>query len=149
MEQRLSIVTLGVNDLACERAFYEGVLGWRPIDDNEQIAFYNVGSLMLALYPNDELADDIDPSGETKNTWPFRNGYRGFTLAYNVGSDLEVDALFVDLKECGVEILKEPHHTDWGGYSGYFADPEGNPWEVANNPFWPNDENGRPITPGG
>lgn len=153
MDQRLSIITLGVHDLAAARAFYQGVLGWQPTDETPGISFYNVGSMLLALYPSHELAEDIgiepqrsDPQ-ESDSGSP-RNPYQGFTLALTLASREEVDALFAELKSKDVTILKEPQAVFWGGYSGYFADPDGNAWEVAHNPFWEVGEDGRPIAPG-
>lgn len=148
MDQRLSIITLGVHDLAKARAFYEGILGWHPTGDDAAIAFYNVGSMMLALYPSHELAEDIGIAPNGSHVDPQSNSYRGFTLALTLASPDQVDALFAELKSKGVSILKEPQPVFWGGYSGYFADPEGNAWEVAHNPFWEVGENGRPIAPG-
>jgi uncharacterized protein len=141
MEQRVRIVTIGVADLARSRAFYNKVLGWKTIDDNEQIAFYKVGSILLALYPNEALAADISPEIDASKTTPsgdVSNGYCGFTIAHNLDTREAVDACFAKLRAAGVAILKEPHEVFWGGYSGYFADPDGNPWEVAcGNPEVP------------
>ncbi len=145
MKQRMSIVTVGVSDLARSKRFYSDALGWKPVDETDEIAFYNVGSIWLALHPNSALADDVGQTIDAVAT-PV-GGYRGFTLAQNLGSRAEVDALFVSLSSAGVTILKEPHEVFWGGYSGYFADPDGNPWEVAHNPFWENDESGTPVVP--
>ena len=145
MEQRLSIVTVGVSDLERSKRFYSEVLGWKPVDGDNEIAFYNVGSVWLALYPNVALAQDVNPAIDAAGNQS--GGYRGFTLAQNLGSRAEVDALFVSLSSAGVTILKEPCEVFWGGYSGYFADPDGNPWEVAYNPYWENDETGTPVLP--
>jgi uncharacterized protein len=145
MEQRMSIVTVGVSDLTRSKRFYSEVLGWKPVDGDNEIAFYNVGSIWLALYPNSSLANDVNPSIDAAETPS--GGFRGFTLSQNLGSRAEVDALFATLSSAGVTILKEPHEVFWGGYSGYFADPDGNPWEVAHNPYWENDETGTPVLP--
>jgi uncharacterized protein len=143
MDQRLSIITLGVKDLAASRRFYEEVLGWKRNNHEEQIAFYNVGSLVLALYPDDLLADDMD----APRVDPSDRAYRGFTLALTMGTPEEVDELFARLRSHNVTILKEPHKAFWGGYSGYFADNDGHPWEVAHNPYWKVGPDGKPITP--
>lgn len=143
MEQRLSVITLGVGDLERARAFYEGTLGWTPTGEAESLAFYNVGGFILALYPHEELASDMGPRGPAP-----AGPYRGFTLALNLGSRAEVDLLFAELKARGVQVIKPPEDAFWGGYSGYFTDVEGNAWEVAHNPFWTLDQRGRPIAPG-
>jgi catechol 2,3-dioxygenase-like lactoylglutathione lyase family enzyme len=139
LQQRLSIITLGVRDLAASRRFYVETLGLTPEDDNEQIVFFQMGGYALALFDIERLAEDISPAAKP----PERRGYNGFTLAYNLGSIEEVDALFAQLEAAGVEILKRPEKVFWGGYSGYFADPDGHPWEVAFNPFVVIDEKGR------
>lgn len=130
MKQKLSLVSLGVNNLPATRQFYEETLGFVPHEaSNENITFYEVGErLLLGLYPREKLAEDatILPDG---------SGFPGFTLAHNEPSGEAVDALFAELKEKGVHIVKEPQSTDWGGYSGYFSDPDGYLWEVAHNPF--------------
>lgn len=136
MDQHLHIVTLGVTDLATSNKFYRETLGWKPASaSNDGITFFQAGGIVLALFPRAELAKDalVEPEG---------NGFSGFTLAYNAQSESEVDKIITDLKSKGVKILKEPQKVFWGGYSSYFADPDGNCWEVAYNPFFPFDENG-------
>ena len=136
MKQHLHIVTLGVRDLEASRTFYAETLGWKSSSaSNEGITFFQGGGIVLALFPREELAKDalIDAEG---------NGFAGFTLAYNAQSEAEVDEIIADLKSKGVRILKEPQKVFWGGYSSYFADPDGNCWEVAYNPFFAFDENG-------
>jgi uncharacterized protein len=130
MDQRLSLITLGVSDLEASRRFYADVLGWIPESDQGSIIFYEMGGFQLALYPHDALADDI-PALHEEPLSP----YHGFTLAYCVNSREEVDSLFADLKAKGATIAKEPEDAFWGGYSGYFLDPDGHAWEVAHNPF--------------
>ena len=130
MEQRLSIVTLGVSDLARSREFYER-LGWRrSMANSEGIVFFQAGGMALALYPRQELAKDanVDASGD---------GFRGFSLAFNARNREEVDAVLTEAKNVGAKILKPAQEAFWGGYSGYFADPDGFLWEVAWNPFFP------------
>lgn len=128
MKQKLSIVTLGVTDLAVSRAFYEEKLGLTPVSEDEGIAFYDMGGTWLGLYNREELAKDAKVS-------PEGSGFRGVSLAHNEPSKEAVDAVFAELREKGVEIVKEPEEVFWGGYSGYFADPDGHLWEVAYNPF--------------
>lgn len=141
MEQRLSMVTLGVADLARARAFYEQVVGWRAADGPPGIAFFDLGGIVFSLYPHGELAKDMTAeSGD-----PAASVYRGFALAHNVASKEEVDAIFARLKERGATILKDPEQVFWGGYSGYFADPDGHAWEVAYNPHWTVTEDGGVI----
>ena len=128
MEQRVSLVTLGVRNLARARAFYEG-LGWTtgagPDDD---VVFFQVGGMILALWSRDQLAED--------STVTDSGGWGGVTLAYNVSSPEEVDAAIEEARTAGGKIGREPAATFWGGYSGVFIDPEGHPWEVAHNPRW-------------
>ncbi len=129
MEQRLTFVTLGVNDLNKSADFYENKFGWKRSEmSSENIIFYQLNGIFLALYPRIDLADDatVDSKG---------NGFKGFTLAYNAQSEKEVDNLISDLRNKGVNIVKEPQKVFWGGYSSYIADPDSNLWEVAYNPF--------------
>ena len=128
MEQRVSLITLGVGDLARARAFYEA-LGWKtnakPGDD---VVFFQAGGLVLALWDRGQLAHD---SGV-----PDAEGFGGVTLAHNVGSPAEVDSVIEEARQAGGTIAREPAETFWGGYSGIFVDPDGHPWEVAHNPHW-------------
>ena len=136
MNQHLHLVTLGVRDFETSRKFYTEVLGWKPsISSGEDVTFFQAGGVALSIYQREKLAEDahIEPEG---------NGFAGFTLAYNAQSESEVDEIIGNLKLRGVKILKEPQKMFWGGYSSYFADPDGNCWEVAYNPFFPFDENG-------
>jgi hypothetical protein len=136
MKQHVHLVTLGVRDLEASREFYTEILGWKPSTaSNEAIAFVQAGGVVLALFPRDELAKDA-------LTNPEGSGFAGFTLAHNVQSEREVDAIIADLKSKGVKIMKEPQKMFWGGYSSYFADPDGFLWEVAYNPSFPFDQNG-------
>ena len=128
MEQRVSLVTLGVRDLAKARAFYEA-LGWRsgaaPADN---VVFFQAGGLVVALWGRAELAED--------STVEDAGGWGGITLAYNVSSPGEVDAVIEEARGAGATIGREPAATFWGGYSAVFLDPEGHPWEIAHNPHW-------------
>ena len=133
MEQRLSLVTLGVADLVAARRFYEA-LGWRAAPGPEGVVFFQAGGMVLALWGRDELAGD---SGVTD-----AGGWGGVTLAHNVSSPQEVDAVVDEARAAGATIAREPAETFWGGYSGVFVDPDGHPWEVAHNPGWTLDEDG-------
>src|SRR5580704_616162 len=123
-EPRLTVVTLGVQDLARSRTFYQ-VLGFRPASSsNESIVFMDAGGVVLALYRRKLLADDANIPSEG-------SGFGGVTLARNVGSKGEVDAALDAAKKAGATVLKPAQEAFWGGYSGHFADPDGHPWEVA------------------
>jgi uncharacterized protein len=137
MEQRVSLVTLGVADLAASRRFYEA-LGWRSSSDPELgVVFFQAGSMVLGLWSREELAKD---SG-TADT----GGWGGVTLAHNVRSPAEVDAVIEEARAAGATIAREGADTFWGGYSGAFIDPDGHPWEVAHNPGWPLDADGAVV----
>jgi uncharacterized protein len=135
LEQRFSIVTLGVADLARSAEFYE-CLGWQKSKaSNDGIVFFQAGCAALALYPRSELAKDANLGAEG-------NGFSGITLAYNARSREEVDSVLAEAKQAGAKILKPAQEAFWGGYSGYFSDPDGFLWEVAWNPFFPIKEGG-------
>ena len=136
MNQHLHIITLGVRDFKTSYEFYTTKMGWKPSStSNDDIAFFQAGGVVLALYPREKLAEDAVISSEG-------SGFSGFTLAYNAQSESEVDEIISDLKSKGVKIVKEPQKVFWGGYSSYFADPDDYRWEVAYNPFFAFDENG-------
>ena len=138
---RISIVTLGVRDLASMRAFYGG-LGWEEGISTEGFAAFKTGGAVLALFPLDELARDANsvvPPGE--------GGFRGVTLALNVEEKGRVDEVVGAIRAAGGRIVKEPIDADWGGRSAYFSDPEGNLWEVAWMPGSSFDERGGLILP--
>ncbi len=139
MEQRLSLVTLGVSDLARARAFYER-LGWKRTGDDEEVAFFQAGGMVVALWSRAHLAED--------STVEDAGGWGGVTLAQNVRSPADVDAVLAEAKAAGARIGREGAETFWGGYSGVFVDPDGHPWEVAHNPFWTIDEDGSTRLPG-
>ena len=128
MEQRLSLVTLGVRDLSRAKAFYEA-MGWtnnaQPEDD---VVFFQAGGMIVALWGREQLAEDslVEDSG----------GWGGVTLAHNVRSPAEVDAVIAEAEAAGATIARRGAETFWGGYSGVFIDPDGHPWEVAHNPGW-------------
>ncbi|MCB9960393.1 MAG: VOC family protein [Rhodospirillaceae bacterium] len=140
MEQRLSLVTLGVADLARARAFYER-LGWpAAASGNEQVAFFNLGGIVLGLYGRTALAEDAGVPAEGA-------GFSGITLAHNVRSEAAVDATLAEALAAGATLVKPGQTVFWGGYSGHFADPDGHLWEVAYNPFFPLDDAGRLTAP--
>lgn len=132
MEQRMSLITLGVSDLALARRFYEEGLGFKVGLAEGEIVFFQLNGLILSLYPRAALAKDVgvvDPGG----------GLGGITLAHNVRSEPEVDSLLDEAERAGGRVVKVACKAEWGGYSGYFADPEGHLWEVAHNPYFPID----------
>lgn len=135
MEQRLSLVTLGVTDLARARRFYEEGLGWTKNNSEEEVAFYQLNGLILAVWTRADLAEDANVA-DTGAT------FSGIALAYNTRGHDEVDAVLALAEAAGGMILKPAHEVFWGGYSGYFADPDGHAWEVAWNPGWSIDETG-------
>lgn len=135
MEQRVSIVTLGVADLKRSREFYER-LGWRrSMASAEGIVFFRAGGIAVALFPRQELAKDA-------NIAPDGHGFSGFSLAYNARNREEVDSLLAEAVAAGAKLLKPAQEAFWGGYSGYFSDPDGFLWEVAWNPSFPIAEDG-------
>jgi catechol 2,3-dioxygenase-like lactoylglutathione lyase family enzyme len=136
MEQRLSLVTLGVADLDRARAFYEA-LGWKRGDDNDDVVFFQAGGMVLALWDRAALAEDsrVDDTG----------GWGGMALALNVRSPEEVDDVLEEARAAGAVVGRPPAETFWGGYSGVFIDPDGHPWEVAHNPFWTVTDDGRTV----
>ncbi len=139
MDQRLSLVTLGVGSLDVSRAFYEG-LGWRasPVSQGD-VVFFQLGGMALSLYPRRLLAGDAGLPEEPQGTVaPFC----GITLAHNCRSAVAVDQTFALALAAGAKAVKEPQTAFWGGYSGYFADPDGYLWEIAYNPHFPLDAAG-------
>jgi len=133
MEQRVSLITLGVADLDRSRRFYEA-LGWRRTGDDAGVVFFQAGGMVLALWSREELAKD--------STVNDTGGWGGVTLAHNVRSPQEVDEVIAEASAAGATIGREGAETFWGGYSGMFIDPDGHPWEVAHNPGWTIAEDG-------
>jgi len=128
VEQRLSLVTLGVRDLSRARSFYEA-MGWHTrASADDDVVFFQTGCMIVALWGRAELREDsaVEDGG----------GWGGITLAHNVSSPGEVDAVIEEARAAGATIGREPAQTFWGGYSGVFHDPDGHPWEVAHNPHW-------------
>jgi predicted lactoylglutathione lyase len=139
MDQRLSLVTLGVADVAQARAFYEG-LGWATrAEPGDDVVFFQAGGMIVALWSREKLAEDsgVDDSG----------GWGGVTLAHNVSSPAQVDAVIDEARRAGASIARAGAETFWGGYSGVFVDPDGHPWEVAHNPHWTLSEDGSVVLP--
>jgi uncharacterized protein len=130
MDQRISAVTLGVADLARSLRFYRDGLGWEPALCTDEIVFFQMPGLVFALYPRPALAAD---AGLPESAM----GVGGIALAYNVRSREEVDAFLSRAASAGARRLSPAQDKVWGGYSGYFADPDGHPWDVAWNPHWP------------
>lgn len=127
--QRVTLVTLGVADLAASKAFYAR-LGWREHGSQEGVAFYQMNGLVLGLFGHDDLAADQGRPGA-------KLGTGAITLAQNFATEADVDDAFSLAIAAGGQSLKPPEKVFWGGYSGYWADPDGHVWEVAMNPFWP------------
>lgn len=129
MNPAINFITIGVRNLETMRAFYKEALGWQAEKDEDGIAFFKMGNgLIFALYPEQALAEDI-------GTTDISAGYKKFALAINLPSQQDVDDFFQTLIDKKVTIQKMPEPVFWGGYRGYFADPENNFWEVAYNPF--------------
>lgn len=128
---RMTVITLGVTDLAKSTRFYETIFGISPGSEYEGISLFELPGNWLTLYPVDKLAEDISPQLS-----PTRSGFSGITLAYNAPSKDEVVAIFEEVKAAGASIVKAPQDTFWGGFSGYFADLDGYYWEVVWGPMF-------------
>ena len=137
--QRVTVITLGVADLDRARAFY-GALGWHPAEETPGIVFYQMNGLVLGLFRLGDLARDQARPGAALGTG-------AVTLAQNFTTEAEVDAAFDGALDAGATALKRPEKVFWGGYSGYFADPDGHVWELAMNPFWPLSDDGSLTLP--
>jgi catechol 2,3-dioxygenase-like lactoylglutathione lyase family enzyme len=138
--QRVTLITLGVADLEASRAFY-GRLGWRPHSGTEGVSFYQLHGALLGLFGLADLAKDQGRPGAALGTG-------AVTLAQNFPTEAEVDEAFAAALAAGATALKAPERVFWGGYSGYWADPDGHVWEVAMNPFWALAEDGSLTLPG-
>lgn len=128
MDQRISLITLGVDDLARSREFYESGLGWSPTAAPEGVVFYQLPGIAFALFGRADLAHDARR--------PIDGRFCGITIAINQRTGADVDAVLSQARAAGGTVLKPAEHTEWGGYSGYFADLDGHVWEVAVNPAW-------------
>lgn len=136
MKPRISMITLGVRDFDAAVKFYEEGLGFPRMESPPEVAFFTLNGTWLGLYGREALAEDATVPAEGE-------GFEGFTLAHNVGSEKEVDEVVALAVSAGATLVKKPQKVFWGGYSGYFRDLDGHLWEVAHNPmFWvgPEDE---------
>lgn len=139
--QKLSLVTLGVADVAVSRRFYEG-LGFRAAaGEAEGVAFFDMNGVLLAVFGRDDLAEDANAKVESGNACS------RISLAINLENEAAVDAAMAFAGRHGGRVTQPARKVFWGGYAGYFADPDGFLWEIAYNPFWPLDEHGRPQLP--
>jgi uncharacterized protein len=141
MKQKLHLITLGVADFERALRFYRDGLGWVPSNaSGDDVAFFPMGGVVFALYPREKLAEDaaVSPQG---------SGFSGITLAYNTRSREEVDEVLQAVQGIGGNVVKPASEAFWGGYNGYFADPDGYLWEVAWNPFWEFDESDNLVLP--
>ena len=130
MKPRISMITLGVRDLAAAVKFYEAGLGFPRMESPPEVAFFTLNGSWLGLYSRNALAEDatVPPEG---------NGFEGFTLSHNVSSEEEVEKVMGQALAAGATLVKTAQKAFWGGYSGYFKDPDGHLWEIAHNPhFW-------------
>lgn len=140
MRQKINIITLGVKDYKKSLAFFEKGLGWKKSSaSQDDIAFFPLGGMAMALYPRDLLEKDA--------TVKFDKGYAGIILAYNAKNEKEVDEVLDTVKKLGAKIIKPAAKVFWGGYSGYFEDIDGHLWEVAHNPFLEFDEKDNLVLP--
>lgn len=137
--QRVTLITLGVADLARARAFYEG-WGWRPALAPDGVVFFQMNGAVLALFGLKDLAEDQGRRGAALGTG-------AVALAQNFATEAEVDSAFAGALAAGAKALKTPQKVFWGGYSGYFADPDGHVWELAMNPYWPLADDGSLTLP--
>lgn len=140
LERRISLITLGVSDVARSTEFYQR-LGWsKSSASNDNVTFIQLKGIVLGLFSRQSLAEDA----RVENT---PGGFSGITLAYNVASEIGVDAVVKFAVSCGATVVKAPEKVFWGGYSAYVADPDGHRWEIAHNPFFPFDEHGHLVLP--
>jgi uncharacterized glyoxalase superfamily protein PhnB len=139
MHQRITLITLGVSDIKTSRDIYEQKFGWKALpNSSDDIVFFQLNGLQLALFPADALAEDAHIKADG-------SGFKKFSLAINMRSEKEVDDFFSALLSKGVKSLKPPQKVFWGGYSCYVADPDDNLWEIAFNPFMQLDDNGNVV----
>jgi hypothetical protein len=133
--QQISVVTLGITDLARSRRFYVDGFGWSPVFENEEIVFYQMNGFVFGTWLKEKLGEDMQDSGRT--------GASSFALAHNVASEADVDVVMERLVAAGGSLMRAADAPPHGGYRGYVADPDGHTWEVAHNPAWPIDDEGR------
>lgn len=137
---RLSMVTLGVKDIKRSRKFYEELGFVASGFESDSVVFFQASGTVLGLYGHDALAEDANETAKGE-------GFRGVAIAWNLASEPDVDAALTHAQSCGAELIKPAQKVFWGGYSGYFKDPDGHLWEVAHNPFVPLDDNGHMVLP--
>jgi catechol 2,3-dioxygenase-like lactoylglutathione lyase family enzyme len=142
MDSRISIIALGVADVLQATAFYQRLGFARSRSSDADIAFLKAGGVVLSLYGRRALADDVGLPADTSGI-NAPAGFAGFVLAHNVRNEAEVDAVLAEAVAAGGRLVKPGQKVFWGGYSGYFADPDGHLWEVAHNPFSPLDDQGQ------
>ena len=141
MRQKLNLITLGVDDIDKALDFYETGLGWKKSSaSQDDIAFFQLGGIVLSIYPRKLLAKDATVDDKA-------TGFSGITISHNAKSEQEVDDVLKEVEKLGATIIKRAEKVFWGGYSGYFKDPDGHLFEVAYNPFWKLDENDNVILP--
>ena len=146
MEPRLTFITLGVADVARATTFYTRLGFVRGAGSNAHISFFQAGGVVLAVFGRSALAEDAQIAPDAAGVQA-PAGFSGISLAHNVRSEAEVDAVLAEAVAAGATLTKPAHKTFWGGYSGYFTDPDGHLWEVAHNPFLPLNEAGMPQLP--
>lgn len=129
MKPRISMITLGVRDLPRSIRFYEQGLGFPRMESPPEVAFFTLNGTWLGLYGREALAQDAKVEADS-------GGLSGFSMAHNVSSEQEVDEVMAQAEQAGAVVTKPAQKTDWGGYAGYFSDPDGHLWEVAHNPFF-------------
>jgi len=137
VKPRINLVTLGVADVGVSRAFYQRLGFTASPAGNEDVAFFDANGIVLAVFGHAALARDAHLAAEAAPA------FRGVSLAWNAGGEPEVDSIMAHALACGAALVKPPQKVFWGGYSGYFADPDGHLWEVAHNPFFPLTDEGR------
>lgn len=138
MDPRINLITLGVEDMVRSRTFYE-TLGWKASpQSNDDVTFFQAGGSIFGLYGRAGLAEDA----QVENT---PSGFRGVSVSYNARDRVEVDSVLAEAVAAGAKLIKAAEEVFWGGYSGYFADPDGHLWEVAHNPFWTIQDDGSII----
>jgi hypothetical protein len=137
--QRVTLITLGVSDLAASKAFYNS-MGWVETEQTDTVVFFQINGMVLGLFGLVPLAEDQGRPDATLGTG-------AMSLAQNFATEAEVDKAYAHALACGATALKAPEAVFWGGYSGYYADPDGHVWEVAYNPFWPLNDDGSLTLP--
>ncbi len=140
MRQKLNLITLGVTDLERSLKFYEGLKWEKSQASNNDLVLFELGGMVMALYPRKLLAEDATVEDQT-------TGFSGITISYNAKSETEVDEVIKEVRSLGGEIIKPPEKVFWGGYSGYFKDPDGHLFEVAYNPLWGFDDKDNLVLP--